>query len=237
MAGLSSRFFEAGYEKPKYMLEAHGKTLFDYAVSSFSRYFDTEIFIFIVRGDFEATKFVDEHAKLLNIKKYQIVVLDYDTRGQADTVYLALKKLGYVSGAVTIFNIDTYRPGFKHPDFLESCDGYLEVFKGDGEHWSFAKPINTEESNLIEKTAEKKRISDLCSTGLYYFSNISDFMSAFHEAASQPKEEWPKGELYIAPMYNTLIDKGKKIKYSLVTREDVVFFGTPDEYSCFMDIS
>ncbi|EOA0230274.1 capsular biosynthesis protein, partial [Escherichia coli] len=31
MAGLSSRFKKAGYVKPKYMLEAHGKTLFSHS--------------------------------------------------------------------------------------------------------------------------------------------------------------------------------------------------------------
>ncbi|ECR5117115.1 capsular biosynthesis protein, partial [Salmonella enterica] len=29
MAGLSSRFFKAGYTKPKYELKAHDKTLFE----------------------------------------------------------------------------------------------------------------------------------------------------------------------------------------------------------------
>lgn len=44
MAGLSSRFFKAGYTKPKYMLDAHGISLFDHAVNSFKAYFKTETF-------------------------------------------------------------------------------------------------------------------------------------------------------------------------------------------------
>ena len=35
MAGLSQPFTRAGYDRPKYMLEAHGRTLFDQAVLSF----------------------------------------------------------------------------------------------------------------------------------------------------------------------------------------------------------
>ena len=49
MAGLSSRFTKAGYDKPKYMLEAFGRSLFWHAVSSFSNYFDSEDFLFIAR--------------------------------------------------------------------------------------------------------------------------------------------------------------------------------------------
>ncbi|EKO3985769.1 capsular biosynthesis protein, partial [Vibrio fluvialis] len=37
MAGMSSRFFKAGYSKPKYMLEAKGKTLFEHSVLSFEK--------------------------------------------------------------------------------------------------------------------------------------------------------------------------------------------------------
>ena len=47
MAGLSSRFKDAGYVKPKYMLEAHGKTLFSHSLYSFKNYFDSESFLFV----------------------------------------------------------------------------------------------------------------------------------------------------------------------------------------------
>ncbi|TOH10549.1 capsular biosynthesis protein, partial [Vibrio parahaemolyticus] len=39
MAGMSSRFFKAGYKLPKYMLEAHGKSLFEHSLRSFESYF------------------------------------------------------------------------------------------------------------------------------------------------------------------------------------------------------
>ena len=49
MAGASRRFTEAGYDLPKYMLEAHGKSLFRHSVESFSDYFASEPFLFIAR--------------------------------------------------------------------------------------------------------------------------------------------------------------------------------------------
>ena len=27
---------------------------------------------------------------------------------------------------------------FKKPEWVNDCDGYLEVFKDEGDHWSFA---------------------------------------------------------------------------------------------------
>ena len=41
MAGLSSRFFKAGFEVPKYQLSIADTIVFDLAIKSFERYFST----------------------------------------------------------------------------------------------------------------------------------------------------------------------------------------------------
>ncbi|MFA0013653.1 glycosyltransferase family 2 protein [Vibrio lentus] len=228
MAGLSSRFFKAGYTKPKYMLEAHGKSLFDHSVESFKQYFKTKKFLFIIRDVFNTLEFVKHRINALGIIDYEIVILDQETRGQAETVTLALKEIIY-NGPITIFNIDTFRTNFKYPGPEILADGYLEVFKGDGDNWSFVKPASVDSTKVI-KTTEKKPISDLCCTGLYYFSSVSDYLSAYEYYLTLPSEQWEKGELYVAPLYNYLISHNKEIHYSLISRHEVVFCGTPDEY-------
>lgn len=235
MAGLSSRFFNAGFNKPKYMLEAHGKTLFEYSVESFKAYFDTDTFLFIVRSAYGTPEFVKQKSIELGIKTFSIVTLDHDTRGQAETVYLGLHDVIENEQVdkeqeVTIFNIDTFRPNFIKPNIPSTSDGYLEVFKGSGDNWSFALPEN-ESSTKVIKTAEKKQISDLCSTGLYQFKNCSIYFKAFEEYLSLPIKDWEKGELYIAPIYNILINNGHDIHYHLINESDVIFCGTPDEYN------
>ena len=232
MAGLSSRFFKAGYDKPKYMLKAHGRTLFEHSVLSFKKYFKSEPFLFIIRDVYDTPDFVSRHVKALGIKNYQIVILDQETRGQAETVYLALRQASNINRSLTIFNIDTFRPGFEFPAESRKGSGYLEVFQGSGEHWSFVQPM-APDSTLVARTTEKERISDLCSSGLYHFTNTSDFMNAFEQYLNTPEKNWPKGELYIAPLYNWLITKGKCIHYHLIEHQDVIFCGTPDEYKEF----
>ncbi|ERS88670.1 hypothetical protein Q672_00325 [Marinobacter sp. EVN1] len=234
MAGLSSRFFKAGYDKPKYMLEAHGKTLFAHSVLSFAKYFSNEHFVFVVRNVFDTPRFVAKGAEALGIKSYEVIVLDQETQGQAETVYLALKQVKVDEEPLTIFNIDTFRPGFTFPDESRKGAGYLEVFQGPGEHWSFAEPAYPD-SSLVKRTTEKIRISDLCSTGLYYFSKTSHFIESFEAYCRIPKSEWPKGELYIAPLYNQLIEHGHAIHYHLIERGDVIFCGTPEEYTEFLE--
>lgn len=124
MAGMSSRFFKAGYTKPKYMLEAHGETLFTHAVKSFDAYFSTTPFLFIVRDIFETAEFVQAEASKLGIKEFYISILQQETRGQAETVTLGLdllsKQVNY-QGEITIFNIDTFRPHFRLPNIAKTA--------------------------------------------------------------------------------------------------------------------
>lgn len=232
MAGLSSRFFKAGYTKPKYMLEAHGKSLFDHSVESFKHYFDNETFIFIVRDVYETPQYVESRAKALKIQDYEIVVLNEETRGQAETVALGLQSYQNSNNPITIFNIDTFRLNFVYPDLNKLGDGYLEVFKGEGANWSYVRPININTTE-IDLTTEKNPISDLCCTGLYHFASAKDYFYAYNYYLSLPQEQWEKGELYVAPLYNYLIKQGKELHYNLINKQEVIFCGTPNEYDFF----
>lgn len=234
MAGLSSRFFKAGFEKPKYMLEAHGETLFEHAIKSFERYFRSESFLFIVRDVQGTSHFVEQQAKDLGIQSFKVQVLVKETRGQAESVYLGTEHCVDEQQPITIFNIDTFRPGFIYPPEIHQWDGYLEVFSGEGENWSYARPVATDSTQVIE-TAEKSRISELCCTGLYQFSSLKAFRESYLHYLSLPKEQWDKGEIYVAPLYNYLIQQGHNIHYHLIDRNEVTFCGVPDEYYEFLD--
>ena len=221
MAGLSSRFFKAGFTKPKYMLPLLGETVFDWALRSFEAYFEDEEFLFIVRDVYDTPQFVEERVKQLGIRSYHIHILQQETRGQAETVYLAIRD--FLEREIYIFNIDSKIYNFqKKPDDLKVA-GYLEVFEGEGEHWSFVKP--GENHNVIE-TTEKIRISNLCSNGLYYFESSQQYCDYFQKFASLNAEQ----ELYIAPLYNLYIDDKKIIKYVVNPLENICFCGIPEEY-------
>lgn len=228
MAGLSSRFAKAGYKLPKYMLDIKGGSVFYNAVNGFKGYFNSCKFLFIYRDIMDTKNFIKKECAKMNLKNYEVIELKNETQGQAHTVYLGLQDSNVnVNDSILIFNIDTFRPNFKLPSSFDisKIDGYLEVFEGDGENWSFVLP--KDEQNVI-KTAEKERISPLCSSGLYYFNKASDFISVFDELFQSNQRT--KGEFYIAPLYNKLIAQGKIIKYFKIQLDEIVFCGTPKEY-------
>ena len=239
MAGLSSRFKKAGFDLPKYMLEAKGKTLFAHSVDSFNKYFSSEKFLFIALDVCGTAEFIKRECNELGLTNFEIVILDKPTRGQAETVYLGLKGISITpETSLTIFNIDTFRPGFSFPtDFnLSEVDGYLETFIGSGKNWSNVLP-EAVGSNKAKQTAEKQEISELCCTGLYHFGKASDFIKIFEQDLLKDVAQLQGGEFYIAPMYNALIEQGADIRFSVIPQDEVIFCGVPDEYYGFINSS
>ncbi|NOL51767.1 glycosyltransferase family 2 protein [Pelistega suis] len=225
MAGLSSRFSQAGYTLPKYQLSLHGETVFGWSVRSFENYFTTDKFVFIYRQMNDTAAFLETEIARLGIVDYTLVCLDEPTQGQADTVYQGLRDIKSDEG-LYIFNIDSQINTFIKPSWVENCDGYLQVFKGEGEHWSFVQ-ADAYSKNVIQ-TTEKERISDLCSNGLYYFKNKALFERLFLQAKEQGQTI--KNEFYIAPLYNALIAEKGVVYYDLINAMDMQFCGTPEEY-------
>ncbi|QCO55510.1 capsular biosynthesis protein [Pseudorhodobacter turbinis] len=240
MAGLSSRFTKAGYKKPKYMLDAGGMTLFEHSIAGFSAYFKTEPFLFIsLKGVVDPT-FIREKCRRQGLPDDHIIIaeLDAPTDGQATTVASGLADIGVAEAEpLTIFNIDTIYSSFQHPVLPDAPDvaGYLDVFEGPGEHWSFVRPQHPDEQfgRAVEVT-EKRRISNLCSTGLYHFRSAGLFQQEFAAIRDVPASDLQGNERYIAPFYDRMIKNGKQVFYRVIDPQSVQFSGTPDEYAQFV---
>lgn len=228
MAGASKRFQLAGYDEPKFMLQLAGSFVFDYAVSSFQRYFISHPFLFIVRGA-HARAFVEARILALGIVAADIVVLGAETAGQAETVERGMIEMRFSDDFdLTIFNIDTFRRGFSFPEdpWFQTSDGYLEVMSANDPGLSFVKPLAANEEPRVACTAEKQMISNFGCTGLYHFRRSGDFRHALECERKKPSAS----ELYVAPLYNHLIAQGRHIHYNKIGTSDVIFCGTPEQY-------
>ena len=224
MLGKSRRFFDAGYKVPKYQLPIGGETLFSQSVRSFERYFYIEHFLFLVRNDNNDRDFVIEEIKRLKIKDFRVIQYFHEARGQAESVALACADYKSETPLI-IFNIDTIRYEFQMPPDQDCGEGFLEVFKGFGYSWSFIEPGA---NNSVLRTAEKLRISDLCSNGLYFFKNIALYLKAYKSYVKSGQTV--NGEIYVAPLYNELIKYGHDIRFILVDKKLIDHCGVPKDY-------
>lgn len=229
MAGRGSRFAEAGFTTPKPLIPVRGLPMYAWAVEGLPLDRASRLVFVVLREHVEGTDVVDDiktrYAKLRPI----VVQLDAITHGQLCTV-LAARDAIDGDEPLLIFNADTYcRTGFaKAVDaFAADVAGALGVFAAPGDHWSFAR---TDAAGRVVETAEKKRISRHCSTGLYWFKRGCEFVK--HADAMIAADERTRGEFYVAPLYNRLIADGRDVR--LIEAEEVWAMGTPAELDTFL---
>ena len=231
MAGRGSRFRKAGYIVPKYMIMAKGKTLFEWSMDSLLDYNPhVKKYVFIVQKRDNSLQFIKEKCESYHIPEIKIVEINGITDGQATTCKLALPYCDQES-PILIYNIDTYvePPEMKYSDI--SGDGHIPCFMAEGYHWSFVK---TNKKGEVVEVTEKKRISDHCSIGAYYFSTAKLFEETYAEYYSD-KDNLVRGEKYIAPMYNQLIKSKKLVTLSTLDKSKVHILGTPEELNQFVN--
>lgn len=230
MAGLGSRFRKAGYNCPKYMIKAKGRTLFDWSMDSLLGYNDNvSKYVFVVRKDDNSETFIRDHMAAYGINNIEVVEIDYMTDGQATTCMLAIPYCN-LNESILVYNIDTYvEPNeMKYEDI--SGEGHIPCFHADGDHWSFVRL--DADGNTVE-VREKERISDNCTLGAYYFKSAGLYRKLYEEYCADDSR-MEKSEKYIAPLYNYMIEQGMKVTISIVDARKVHVLGTPEELSLFI---
>lgn len=231
MAGMGSRFVEAGYAIPKPLLPAHGKTLLEWSIDSLPLDLASRLVFVGLKDHRDGYGLETEIQRLYGAYNPSFLWLDETTRGQAETVYLAASLLDPEAGLL-IFNIDTaFRStGLRERLLRTDHDGVLGSFDSDQPRFSFA---STFADGAVGEVREKVAISTNALTGLYHFSSTSDFFKAAGDAIAADERE--KGEFYVAPLYNSMIARGARFVLDPCERHWIL--GTPAEYAEFLSLN
>lgn len=231
MAGLGSRFRKAGYNVPKYMIKARGKTLFEWSMDSLVDYNShVRKYIFVIRKEDHTEAFIKEKCNKYGIENVEVILLDHMTDGQATTCMIAIPYCN-PDDSIMVYNIDTYVEPYemKYQDI--SGAGHIPCFHAVGDHWSFVKLDNL---GSVVEVREKVRISDNCTLGAYYFASAKLYKKLYEEFYAD-NSHMEKNEKYIAPLYNYLIQKGMEVTISIVDAAKVHVLGTPEELADFIN--
>lgn len=230
MAGAGSRFRKAGYNCPKYMIEAKGKTLFEWSMDSLLDYNShVSKYVFVVRAEDNTSDFIKEKCAKYGIDNLDVVELDHMTDGQATTCMLAIPCCNSTD-AIMVYNIDTYVEPYEMKYIDISGDGHIPCFHAEGDHWSFVK---LDREGRVAEVREKVRISDNCTLGAYYFSSAQLYKDLYEEYY-RADCRMEKNEKYIAPLYNFMIEKGMIVTISIIDDRKVHVLGTPEELNMFL---
>ena len=233
MGGLGSRFRKIGYTVPKYMIEAKGKTLFEWSMLSLEGYAnDVNQYIFVAMKDeaVDVEEFINAQCKKMELAEFHVILLDYLTDGQATTAALA-EKYWNPDNALLIYNIDTYVEAGEMNSAELKGDGFIPCFQAEGEHWSF---VRLDHTGKVVEIKEKKRISNYCTLGAYYFKTCKLYKELYDEYYSKT-QELVNGEKYVAPLYDYLLSKNGEVYISDIPSDRVHVLGTPEELQTFLE--
>lgn len=221
MAGRGSRYSIEGWSTPKPFIKIAGRPMFLWALESL-RSLPVEEIIFVV---------LQEHMETYNLTSilavvqlpFRIITIPDVTDGQLCTVLAAKEFINNESGLL-IISSDTLVVGNLNDQINElgqTPGGVISVANLPGEQWSFAK---TDFNGRVTEVAEKIRISNHASTGLYYFNPGFEFVRIAEEMIE--KNERSRGEFYVIPAYKVFIDQGFNV---IISKASAMWdMGTPE---------
>ena len=99
------------------------------------------------------------------------------------------------------------------------------MLRNIGNHWSFARTISG--SNRVIEVAEKNKISDNASIGLYYFKSFKQFCSIVDRYQDEIINNW--NELYVMPIYSYLIKDNGLVVIKEIPIDNFLPLETPEE--------
>ena len=210
MAGRGSRFDGSGQTKPKPLIDVLGRPMLAWALDSI-RDIPYRRLVFVALQEHEDDFHLSRLLPAIVGHEIELILLDDVTEGQLCTV-LAAAELFNDEEDVLIGNADTLVQSELASDIANrpaDCAGIISVANLLGDRWSFAR---TDETGRVVEVAEKQRISDHASTGLYYFSSGRQLVSIGNQMIAD--EERTRGEYYVIPVYQKLIAAGWRVDIS-----------------------
>jgi NDP-sugar pyrophosphorylase family protein len=225
MAGLGTRFINAGLLDPKPLIKVNKKYLIEHSVTSLGIEAN---YIFITKK-YENDNYNKKLSNLLksicpNSTEIQINV---STSGATETVLYAKEYINN-DNPLIITNCDQII-NWNSNDFLNfvknnECDGSVVLFKSKDLKNSFAEIKN----NLIVKIVEKQNITDNALVGVHYWKNGKDFIDSAEKLLNSFRAEGSP-ECYISETYNYLIKNNKKIYPYFLQKHSYIPLGTPED--------
>lgn len=227
-AGEGSRFAKAGIRAPKPLIQVQGQSLLEHTLTSFAFEDGDHLMLAVQRRHGIRETISARLAHSYPHLHLHWLELDQLLPGQLATSAAAV---GYLLEehphcrdlSLLIHNCDT---GFNWSPALGQVDGIasMPVFEAEGDYWSFGQPDPQNPLRAIA-IAEKRRISNLASIGLYGFRSAAQFLNQARQQLNDGATV--NGEHYIAPMLQAALEAGEQIALPRV--QGVKLYGTPAE--------
>lgn len=222
MAGLGSRFANAGYTDPKPLIPVQGVPMIRLVIENM-RPAQPHRFIFICQQAHVAAYGLQDKLSQWGGPGALVVAIDGVTQGAACTVLAAREHIDD-DHPMMVVNSDQWCD-VEVDDYLATMassglDGLIMTMTAHDPKWSF---VGLDAGGLVQRVVEKQVISDEATVGIYNFRRGADFVRAAD--AMIAAGERVNNEFYVAPVYNRLIAEGQRVGIHNIGAEAAGMYG------------
>lgn len=225
-AGHGSRFSSDGWKSPKPFIDVGGKMMIDRVIKNVSPS-NSKVNVMVQ----------SQHIHLCSgLKSVDINFIEVNevTEGTACTVLLARTLINNTnpllianSDQIIDFDVNKFIKDYEE----RNLDGSILVFKANDPKWSYAK---LDAHGYVEEVAEKQVISNLATVGIYLFKRGDEFINAALDMIV--RNDRVNGEFYTCPVYNYLINSGKRIGVYEIEASQMHGTGTPEDLMNYISL-
>lgn len=233
MAGLGSRFQDAGYTKIKPFIDVLGKPMIQRVVENLE--VPDARYVFIVRREHQK-HFEEELQSAIGDLEHEVVYIDLVTEGAACTVLHARKWID-CDAPLLIANSDQI-VDIEIADFVDDClerglDGSILTFECPDKDtkWSYAK---LDADGHVVEVREKVAISTTATVGIYMYRRGADYVDAAIDMIAH--NDRVNGEFYVCPTYNYSVREGRRIGVFDIAADAMHGTGTPADLESYVEV-
>lgn len=222
MAGLGSRFANAGYADPKPLIPVSGVPMIRLVIENM-RPRQPHRFVFICQQAHVEAYGLQDKLGRWGGGNAVVVGIHGVTAGAACTVLAARDHIDGDEPLMIVnsdqwcdVDVDAYLARMS----TDGLDGLIMTMTAHDPKWSF---VGLDASGRVRSVVEKQAISDEATVGIYNFRRGADFVRA--AAAMIAADERVNNEFYVAPVYNRLIAAGHQVGIHNIGAEAAGMYG------------
>lgn len=223
IGGIGKRFSDEGYQLPKPLIKSLGESIIVKCIKSLKVETSDVIYI-LYRIELDKYNFKDIITKNFS-HNFKFIPINYDTRGAAETVFIALesmndselKELTIVVDSDNVYNNNIIG------DIKEVNDNVIFYFKDTTPRPLFS--YITIKNGYVQEIKEKVKISDFACSGAYGFKSgktLKEFITKTIKGNLKSKNEFYTSTIYNLMLKNNVVVNAKECN-------DYTCLGTPDQ--------
>lgn len=226
MAGLNTRFHDAGFDMPKYLLPWEEGAIITEIIKQLTKnYKFDEIILLANKRDAYFKNMLIDAIEPVGLSGENIHYIG-DTSGQAHTALIGAGIQKNKLNPLVIHNADTIVSNRDFQGIFEAfqiSDAWVDVFVANSPAYSYVKSKDGRVTDIIEK----KPISPYASSGLYCFIDALTYEDHFYKAREKVQDR----ELYVSDILRNMVDENLVVLTNeLKIDHETIVLGTPQEY-------